>query len=103
LFEGIEVSTINDCLDVIKQGPRDKDGKHTNEKFGPGVQGARWVGKVMIDVLGINETRAKKIIKLWLESGLLVECTYEDTKRKDNKGIDVDDSKRPGGDVVERM
>jgi hypothetical protein len=96
MFEGISGATINRCLDLIDAGLLDEDGRPTGEMWTPARQSPkRWVGNVVQTSLGCDEDRAAKIIKTWINSGLLVEKEFYDGKQT-RKGLKVDPTKRPG-------
>ena len=92
-WDGVSVPDCNDVLDQIASGMPD-GALYTDNRRG---KGARWVGAVLMDMLGKTEDQAATIIAAWLKSGLLEKVPFRTTDRKDAIGLRVDDSKRPGG------
>ena len=63
-------------------------------------KGKRWAGKVLVDeVMDMDETKAKIIIKTWLKSEVLLESNYVNAdSRHEEKGLHVDYEKMPKND-----
>lgn len=84
---------LNAVLDRIAEGPGG------GRRYAPtrrGASNARWVGLVLVEMLGINETQAGGIVSVWLKSGLLAVSEQRDPEtRKSVAGVDVIDAKRP--------
>ena len=86
---------LNQVLDAIASGPS-PGRRYTSKRTGAGG-GVRWAGRAVMQMLGIEEGPAGKIVAAWVKTGLLVESTYRDPEsRKDVGGIIVIDSQRPG-------
>lgn len=98
LLEGVSDKTLNIALDHIERGLLDDDGRPTGAYFTANkttASSARWAGSVVMQAIGCDEPKAKKVLKVWQASGLLVEFEYNDGKQV-RKGLRVDDDKRPG-------
>ena len=97
LMDSVHMGDITAVLDVIGRGVLDEDGRPTGQRFGPELRsGDRWVGKVIVNMLGASEDKAKGMLKAWLENGVLIAEDYDDpVQRKKRKGIRVEQSKRP--------
>ena len=84
---------LNAALDRIAEGPK------PDQFYAPTKRGRssdRWVGRVLMDMLEIEETQAKQMVVKWLETGLLKVDTFRcPDLRKPVDGVFVDDSKRP--------
>ena len=81
------------ALDKIAAGPSPGILYSTNRR---GSSSARWVGNPVMNILALNEAQAEKVVKSWLQSGLLYPTNYRDTStRKDVQGVAVDRSKQP--------
>ncbi|WP_052712421.1 AAA family ATPase [Sinorhizobium meliloti] len=91
LFADISPHKIATALDRIAAGL--EDGRlfslHKQAK-------QRWAGQVLVEEFGWTEEAAGLGLKVWEESGLVHECEYTNTKKgQPEKGLKVDDSKRP--------
>jgi hypothetical protein len=100
VLDNVSIATINALLDEIDEGVTEDNGDPTGEAFTASNtrrEGAksRWVGLVVQRWLQCTEDRAAKIVKLWLETGTLVEVKTK-VKGHDRKGVRSDRSKRPG-------
>lgn len=85
---------LNRALDAIAAGPVQGQ-RYTARRSGAGG-GARWCGHALMQVLGIQDGQAAKMVKVWLAEGLLTEREYEDeVQRKTRSGVFVVDAKRP--------
>jgi hypothetical protein len=102
-FSGLSYDAINACLDAIDRGIEDDDMRPTGQLFSIRADaGARYVVPLIQERLGVDEGRAKRIMKTWKETGLLVDHDYEDPiQRKPRKGIKVDAEKRPTPGSIE--
>lgn len=84
---------LNEVLDAIAEGPA------PGSRYAPhqrGRTGRRWAGRVVMDMLDVNDQQAKQIVGQWLKTGLLFEEEYRDpSTRKMVQGVSVDDEKRP--------
>ena len=104
MMDGITDAMIKDCLDVIARGVVDENGRPTDEKYGATKKSKGfWVGIEVQRILAVNEARAKNIVDSWIENGLLVLTSYKDQRKRERKGIVVDNSKRPGTSPTETM
>lgn len=99
LLEDVSIRKIGLVLDVIQRGVLDGEGRPTGKLFtlhGTGADKSRWAGTKIAEVIGCDAKRAKKILKRWLDSGLLVSAEYRDkAEGKDRTGLQVDHTKRP--------
>jgi hypothetical protein len=91
-WDNVSVPDCNDVLDKIAAGMPDGS-LYTDSRRGGG---ARWVGALLVDMLGKTEDQAATIITAWLKSGLLERVCIK-VDRKDRNGLRVVDAKRPGG------
>jgi hypothetical protein len=83
----------NRALDAIAAGP-EEGVRYASQRRGRGTE--RWAGRVLMDLLQVNETQAVEVIGAWLKSGLLIEENYRDcVQRKTRVGVVVIDAKRP--------
>jgi len=102
LFEGVSVDEIHLLLETIDRGVLDRDGASTGHFWTASANSAdksRWAGTLVCNRLGCDEAMAKKVIKEWLKSGLLVAFEYDDPRgRQERKGIKSDPAKWPGRD-----
>jgi hypothetical protein len=85
---------VNKALDAIEAGTP------AGGRWAPSRRGranGRWVGLVVMEMLGVDETQAVRIVGTWLRSGVLVETEERDSEsRKVVSGVRVVDAKRPG-------
>ena len=95
-FAGCSEREIYNALLMIDRGLEDVEGRMTGERFThrtnskEGTDGKRWAGHPVMAALGVNEERAKLIIKEWIKNGMLVEDEYEDpVQRKVRRGLIV--------------
>ncbi|RVJ00932.1 AAA family ATPase [Sinorhizobium medicae] len=92
LFAGISNHKIGIALDRIAAGLED------GRLFTFHKQAKRWAGLVLVEEFGWTEEMAQRGLKAWKESGLVYEHKYTDaTKGRLEKGLKVDDTKRPNG------
>jgi hypothetical protein len=98
VFEGASTHALNQILNLIDAGLLDEEGRPNGELYTAHKtkEGKRWAGQIIVDVLDCDEGRAKKILKAWLETGLLTEVEFRNANRKARKGLKVDNAKRPG-------
>jgi hypothetical protein len=83
---------LNQTLDQIARGPS-PGVLYTPTRQGGG---SNWAGHVLIEMLAITDEQAKRMIAMWLDTGLLTKRRYEHPEwRRDVTGVEVDDSKRP--------
>jgi len=92
-FDGISPERARELLTIIEKGL--KDGVRYSKN-----KGKRWAGKVLVDeVMDMDETKAKIIIKTWLKSEVLLESEYVNADSRHNeKGLHVDYEKMPRSD-----
>lgn len=92
IFEAQTPQALNAALDQIAAGPA------PGIMYAPTQRGdnGRWVGQVLVDLLGVPEGQAKSMIASWIKSGLLeiTEFRHPDL-RKDRPGVRVINSLRP--------
>jgi hypothetical protein len=89
-FEGLTNFTCNTILNEI-EAHWDAGTPRSAENTG---QNQAWM--VVAKTANKDEASAKRIIRKWLETGVLLKDTYKDEKqRKDRLGVRVDNSKRP--------
>jgi hypothetical protein len=85
-------SVLNQALDMIADGP-EPGTLYTASRQGGS---SRWAGKILMQVLEVNDKQAANMISGWLKSGLLVDTAYQHPAyRRSVQGLRVDDSKRP--------
>ena len=102
-YAGVSVSQIHTALAAIDRGIDGPDGKPTGILFtertntAEGVSSERWEGQPLIKHLGVDEARAKIILKDWISNGVLVRTDFTDPRfRKTYKGLKVDPNNIPG-------
>lgn len=101
-FDGLTLASIGTILDQIEEGMTDKSGTVTGVRYSATTRGGskesgRWVGCLLMDVWGLSEERAKKVIGTWIKSGVLVEDEYVNPeKRSLQKGVFAPLDARPG-------
>jgi hypothetical protein len=100
-FDGLSFDAIGSALDRVEEGVIDEDGVVTGVRYSASTKGGtresgRWVGTLLIDVLGVSEAAAKKIIWTWLQAGVIAEHEYQNpVARKSQKGLFAPCDKRP--------
>jgi AAA domain/Bifunctional DNA primase/polymerase, N-terminal len=99
IMDGVTARELGLALETIDRGVLADDGRPTGQLFGPTVMSKdRFAGRVLEQMLGIPEERAKQMIKAWLESGALYTVEYDDPQqRKPRTGVKFDRNKRPDG------
>jgi hypothetical protein len=99
IMDGVTARELGLVLETIDRGVLADDGRPTGQLFGPTVMSKdRFAGRVLEQMLGIPEDRAKQMIKAWLESGTLYTVEYDDPQqRKPRTGVKFDRNKRPDG------
>ncbi|MBX7492653.1 helicase RepA family protein [Qipengyuania sp. 1NDW9] len=117
-FAGVSPHDVLRCLERIHDGPDGKGHEYGDERFatydgdeyekplgdrftasarGGTTTNPRWVGNVIMDEFGVEEAAAKKIIKGWLDTGLLEDRKYyKATTRKLSNGLSADIEKQRG-------
>jgi hypothetical protein len=92
-FDGISPERARELLNTIERG-LENGVRYSKNK------GKRWAGKVLVDeVMDMDETKAKIIIKTWLKSEVLLESNYVNAdSRHEEKGLHVDYEKMPKND-----
>lgn len=99
VMEGLTIATINLILDDLSAGMVDADGVVTGTPFAytDTKRGPRWGGHVVIRHCEMEFARASKVLKTWKSNGVIEEVTfYDETERRDKKGIRVIEANRPG-------
>lgn len=93
LFRDLSAADCNRALDLIAAGPVPGT-LFTAVRRGPTKE--RWAGNVLLEHFSLPESQAARIIRAWVQSGLLVEAVYQDPQqRRERKGVNVVDAKRP--------
>ena len=100
-FDGLSVHSINTVLDRIEEGVVDCDGvvsgRFTASTRGGSKESGRWVGTLFMNLLGMKEAQAKKVIGTWLATGVLVEKEHHcPEQRRKRMGLFAPYDKRPG-------
>lgn len=102
-YAGVSLSQIHTALAAIDRGIDGPDGKPTGVLYtertnsAEGTSSERWAGKVLMAHLGIDEARAKIILKDWIRNNVLVRTEFTDPRfRKTYKGLKVDPNNIPG-------
>ncbi len=92
-WAGVTPQVANEILDIIALGIPDPEGRIEYYSQRP-QDPERWAGRVIMDFAfddpehAKNEGTARRMIKQWLETGLLEEFSYRSEKqRKDRKGL----------------
>lgn len=83
---------LNTALDRIDAG------FGGGERFTDSRRGdvGRWAGNVLIELLGVTDGQAAKMLKTWISSGVIVRGEYTNANRKPRIGLSVNPTKRPG-------
>jgi hypothetical protein len=92
LFDGITTQQILEVMQAIKDGATHLEESPMWSPSKRGENNERWVGNAVMQVLGISEKRAAKMVTAWLDSGVLADTTFTYKRRKDTKGVVVDDA-----------
>ena len=101
-FDGLSLASIAMVLDRVEEGMTDSSGAVTGVRFTASAKGGskdtgRWVGCLFMELLGMKEAPAKKVIGTWLATGVLVEKNYHcPERRRDRSGLFAPYDKRPG-------
>lgn len=102
-FAGCSKQEMYSALLMIDRGVEDVEGRPTGTRFThrtnskEGTGNDRWAGNPVMAAMGVNEERAKLIVKEWMKNGLLVEDDYFDpAQRKEKKGLSVSQSHLEG-------
>ena len=101
-FDGLSLASIGMVLDRVEEGMTDSCGAVTGVRFTASAKGGskdsgRWVGCLFMELLGMKEAQAKKVIGTWLATGVLVEQNYHcPERRRDRAGLFAPYDKRPG-------
>jgi len=101
-FDGISLASISMVLDRVEEGMIDATGAVTGVRFTASAKGGskdsgRWVGGLLMELLGMKEAQVKKVIGTWLATGVLVEQNYHcPERRRDRAGLFAPYDKRPG-------
>lgn len=102
MLDGVTLHAINTVLDRIDGGLIDGSGvptgvRYTADTRGGSKESGRWVGSLLITMLGMKEAGAKSLIKSWVKNGVLVEKLYDDpARRKEITGLFAPRNSRPG-------
>ena len=103
-LDGISIHQINQALDAIDRGIVDDGGAPTGHFYTATAAGARndrWAGHVLKRHFGCEDVAAKKLIKDWLERGVLEVTEYLDKRtRRALKGVVAPQKNRPGNEEV---
>lgn len=90
-WHGIPVEVINTILTAIDMGVTGDGGEPTGEPYSDSKRGrsnSRWIGTLIMDATGMDEEAAKRAVKSWIDSGLLVPVKVE-IRRKEVNGVQV--------------
>jgi len=85
------MADANAILDKIAAGPEPGE-LYTDSRRHPAT---RWAGNVVVSELGYSPEQAATVISTWIRNGVLVMTTYENSNRKERRGLRVDDARRP--------
>jgi hypothetical protein len=101
---GVSNDDINGCLDLINRGIPfdDETGTPSGEFYSASAAGAknsRWVGHPIMQKLGLSQGATKKLVKKWIENGVLEPFEYTVRGRK-QKGLRAVQQNRPGTEEV---
>lgn len=94
VWKDLSDADLNAILDRIAAGNEQGQQYSASRR---GRSNTRWAGNVVMEMFGVQEGQAGKVVAAWLKSGLLVEGEYKDpVTRKAAQGVTVNHSKRPG-------
>ena len=88
-----EPSQIIRFLEAVQDGYVDEDGVCTEQPFTKSMAGGskRWIGYLAMEIMGIEEDEARKILRTMIDTKLLEEYDFRDTlKGRDVKGLKPD-------------
>lgn len=89
-FEGLSNFICNSILNQIQAA------WDAGTAYGAEAHSERQVWQVVAETAGKDMEASKRIIKKWLETGLLLKDVFKNENRKERKGVRVDNAKRPG-------
>jgi hypothetical protein len=105
IFENMEVAEANAILDLLEAGVKEDDGTPTGDPFSLTRKGAskRWAGLCIQQIISCTDDDARKILREWLETGLIEEfvAATSTSKGKLRSGVKVNSTKRPGQIIKE--
>lgn len=95
-FDGLGSHTIGIILDRVDAGMESGERYTASTKGGAKTTG-RWVGSLLIDLAGLSEGMAAKVVKTWIANGVLVEDEYQcPVQRRKRTGLFAPQNARPG-------
>lgn len=95
-FDGVTSQTISRVLETLHAG-LPSGARYTASTKGGSVKSGKWAGCVLMELAGVKEGVARKIIGAWLHSGVLVEDEYHcPEQRKQKMGVFAPLESRPG-------
>lgn len=84
--DGLPVDAVERLLRTIADGLRREDGHPSGALYTASVKSEeRWVGNPIMSGLGIDEERAKKLVKTWIADGTLIQVNYHDPSQRRNR------------------
>lgn len=95
VWDNLPVPEANRLLDLIDAGPQ----PGTDLRYGrsnAGKDNKRWAGQVLTAELDINDKQAAKVLKTWIDKGVLIEVPCLDETRRAAKGLQLVHARRPG-------
>jgi len=95
-FDGVSTAQWNSILDDIDEGL--EDGRRYSAAPNAGDEVAAWT--VITRHLDRTEEQARKIIKTWIDNGVLFYEEYTAPRGRKRQGLRVDPGKRPGNEQV---
>lgn len=95
-FDGLGSHTIGIILDRVDAG-MDSGERYTASTKGGAKTTGRWVGSLLIELAGLSEGMAAKVVKTWIANGVLVEDEYQcPVQRRKRTGLFAPQNTRPG-------
>lgn len=95
-FDGVSAHSVGIILDQIDNGMPSGE-RYTASSKGGSKGSGKWVGCLLMDLMGIPEAQAKKVISTWIKNGVLIEDEYQcPVQRRAKTGLFAPQNARPG-------
>lgn len=98
-FGDASIHQLNIILDKIDTGMESGE-RYTASARGGSIAKGRWAGCLLIDLLGMKQAQAKKVIDTWIKTGVLLEDEYHNpVRRRSETGLFAPQNTRPGASM----
>lgn len=84
MFEGMDCATLTAVFAALRETV------HTHSKLS---KSNPWAGRPLVDIGGRSEGEAAKIIKTWIDTGVLIKSTYKNRDKNEVTKVDLDEAK----------